>query len=455
MPRRIGVTLAAGGAVVAAMLLVGSFSVGATAGAQRKTSPIQHVVVIYQENHSFDNVLGAVCAQRQPTHCDGATTGVLPDGQTIQLSRATDLIPAVDHTTTGQATAIDQGAMDGFGANVGCTQTDAYACYSQFQQDQIPNLWSLANTFTVADRTFELNTVPSFGAHLELVTTTLDGFTGDNTVLGKNHKKGPGWGCDSFKDAPWRDPHNGKVLSVPSCVPDASGRGPYRRSPVQYVPTLMDRMDAAGVTWKFYVSLSPDPSSGYNWAICPTFAGCRYSSQFANVVETSNVLQDAAAGTLPNFSIVLPNGATGRTSQHNGTSMIAGDNWVGNVVQAIEDGPDWSSTAIFITYDDCGCFYDHVPPPAGLGIRVPMVIVSPYAVPGGTDSNVASFASLLAFTEHTYGLSALTSVDATAYDYAGAFDFSQEPRRGIQMVRSPVPAWERAWVASHPQNDAT
>jgi phospholipase C len=238
-------------------------------------------------------------------------------------------------------------------------------------------------------------------------------------------------------------------------VPDLSGNGPYRASPVQYVPTVMDEMDAGGVTWKFYVSLSPDTSSGYNWAICPTFAECRYSSQFNNVVETTNVLADAAAGTLPNFSIVLPNGSAGKTSQHNSTSMIAGDNWIGQVVQAIENGPDWSSTAIFITYDDCGCFYDHVPAPSGLGIRVPMVIVSPYAVPGGTDSNVASFPSLLAFTEHTFGLPPLSSVDANAYDYAGAFNFLQQPRRGIPMVRSTVPAWERRWVAAHPQDDPT
>jgi phospholipase C len=135
--------------------------------------------------------------------------------------------------------------------------------------------------------------------------------------------------------------------------------------------------------------------------------------------------------------------------------MIAGDNWIGQVVQAIENGPDWNSTAIFITYDDCGCFYDHVPPPSGLGIRVPMVIVSPYAVPEGNDSNVASFASLLAFTEHTFGLSPLSNVDANAYDYAGSFNFSQQPRRGIPMVQTPVPKWEQRWVAAHPQDDPT
>jgi phospholipase C len=107
--------------------------------------------------------------------------------------------------------------------------------------------------------------------------------------------------------------------------------------------------------------------------------------------------------------------------------MTVGDDWIGKVVSAIMNGPDWDSTAIFLTWDDCGCFYDHVPPPAGLGIRVPMIIISPYARPGYTDSTNAQFASVLAFTEHTFGLPALSSVDANAYDYFGAFNFSQTP----------------------------
>src|SRR2546422_4724334 len=108
--------------------------------------------------------------------------------------------------------------------------------------------------------------------------------------------------------------------------------------------------------------------------------------------------------------------------------MLKGDNRIGQAVSAIMTSPQWSSTAIFITYDDCGCFYDHVPPPAGLGIRVPMVIVSPYAIPGSTDSADASVASMLAFTEHMFGLAPLTSEDANAYDYSNSFGFLQSPR---------------------------
>jgi len=122
------------------------------------------------------------------------------------------------------------------------------------------------------------------------------------------------------------------------------------------------------------------------------------------------------------------------------------------VISALEHGPDWSSTAVFLTWDDCGCFYDHVRPPQGLGIRVPMIVISPYARPGFTDSHVASLASTIAFTEHTFSLASLSSVDATAYDFTDAFNFAQHPLKPINMVNSPEPASSRSYLASHRAN---
>jgi phospholipase C len=130
--------------------------------------------------------------------------------------------------------------------------------------------------------------------------------------------------------------------------------------------------------------------------------------------------------------------------------MRLGDNWIGQAVSAIENGPDWRSTAIFITYDDCGCFYDHVAPPAGRGIRVPMVIVSPYARAGFTDSTTATFSGMLAYIEHTFGLAALASADAAAYDFRNAFDYSQSPLPPIPLGRTPVPRAELRRIAAHP-----
>jgi phospholipase C len=114
------------------------------------------------------------------------------------------------------------------------------------------------------------------------------------------------------------------------------------------------------------------------------------------------------------------------------------------------DGPNWGSSVIFLTYDDCGCFYDHVPPPEGLGIRIPMVIISPYGKPGFTDSNPASFASLLAFAEDTFGLAPLSSDDANAYDYADSFDYTQAPLPPIPLEVHPLPPWEVLWLRRQP-----
>ena len=132
--------------------------------------------------------------------------------------------------------------------------------------------------------------------------------------------------------------------------------------------------------------------------------------------------------------------------------MTQGDNWIGQVVSAIQSNPTlWASTAIFITWDDCGCFYDHVPPPSGMGIRVPMVIVSPYAKPGYTDSNVASFASILAYVEHNFNLPSLGQADSTSYDYSDSFDYSQTPNLRLNsLTQHAVPPSSKEYLRQHP-----
>jgi phospholipase C len=407
-----------------------------------QVSPIEHVIIIDLENHTFDNVLGKFCAAT-PGRCDGATEGELYDGTIIDLAPAADIVPVVSHEPNAQNTGMNGGQMNGFSNIVGCTVDTGYQCYSQFDQSDIPNLWSLAETFAVSDRTFQLDSVATWGSHLELVTSHLDGFDW-TSPFGQN---GPGWGCDSLDDVAWHPSVWVPRTNQPSCVPAIDGSGPYRPSPVPWVPTIMGRMDQAGLTWKIYGGEPFEPGLGYHLSICPSFAECLYGPQKVNFVHRDEFLADAADGSLPNLSIITP--AYG-DSQHNGQSMLQGDNWLGEEVAAVMDGPQWDSSAIFITYDDCGCFYDHVAPPPGLGIRMPMVIVSPYARPGFTDSNTASFTSLLAFVEHRFGLAPLGPDDAAAYDYAGSFDYTQRPLEPVEMVTSPIPAWELEWIAAHP-----
>jgi phospholipase C len=412
-------------------------------------TPVQHVVLIVQENHSFDNVLGFWCSQSG--RCAGATVGDLSGGTPISLTKATNFVPDVAHDSVAQVTAMDSGRMDGFSLLKGCHASDGYRCFTQYQPGEIPNVSSLAANFVVADHTFEDGPIASWGLHLEAITTNLDGFSGGTPVHGTKGSLGPGWGCDSGNDDGWTSPAGVKEM-VPACVPDYTldpsrypYGGAYRPTPVQHVPTILDEMNGAGISWRIYAGLGGNGNSnGYGWSICPSFAECIYK-QSQHLVANTQVLSDAADGALPNFSIVTPSLGN---SQHNARLMAHGDNWVGSVVSAIENGPDWSSTAIFITWDDCGGFYDHVAPPAGYGVRVPMIIVSPYAVRGHTDSNTASDASMLAFVEHDFGLSPLSSLDGQAYAFSGSFNFTQAPLGPVRMVTTRSSAADEARAAA-------
>ena len=162
-----------------ALLIVLLALVGLGVGAQGTSvaSPIRHVVVIYEENHSFDNVLGRLCVHTG--RCNGARTARLPNDRHISLRRASDLVPNVDHDARSQKAAIDGGKMDGFGRLHGCRGAQR-ECLTQFVPRQIPNLARLARGFVISDRTFQTGVAASWASHLEIVAGRLDGFTGDN-----------------------------------------------------------------------------------------------------------------------------------------------------------------------------------------------------------------------------------------------------------------------------------
>jgi hypothetical protein len=126
-------------------------------------NPIKHVVVIYQENNSFDEVLGYTCAVTLAGRCDGATTGKTSTGTTIPLAQPPDIVPTVNHSPGSITTAIDGGKMDGFDKNSGCTSSTGYACYVSYRPSQIPNLAMYAEQYVVADRTFESKVSASWG----------------------------------------------------------------------------------------------------------------------------------------------------------------------------------------------------------------------------------------------------------------------------------------------------
>jgi len=382
----------------------------------------------------------------------------------------------VQHRIAHQRLAINGGRMNGFDLIPGCSSY-ARLCYTQYSGSQIPNLRSLAEHFVISDRTFSEDPIPSWGLHLELVAGQLDGFEG----AGPTDQVGSlpqtrGWGCDSLKDSPWKDPARprSRTIMVPSCIPRADGFGPYRPSPVKYIPTILDRLSSAGLSWRIYADTEAN-QSGYLWSICPTFATCFYDRRNAGRPSSSwrqrsDFIADAGAGQLPAYSAIMP---SYDVSQHNHASMRLGDNYIASLVDAVMNGPSsqWESTVFFITYDDCGCFYDHVPPPAhsGLGIRVPMVIVSPQAKASFVDHTQASFNSMLAFVEKNWRLPPLTAGDAHAYDYCRSFVFTSLACTGsaagttnttaraaptrVELRQSRVPAVSLRYARTHTAAD--
>jgi phospholipase C len=423
------------------------------------STPIEHVVVILQENHSFDNVLGQLCIQDHREGCSAASTGKNENGETIPLTRASDIVAELPHGQTAQLEVMDGGKMDGWERLAGCSSKKrGRNCYTQYDPTQIPSLAALARSGAISDAFFSRDIVPSWGGHLDFFAQTLDGFVGNNPEHAVGAPpEGPGWGCDSNLDAFWTNPGTHEMLSEPSCIPDKNGNGAYRPTPVPYVPTVGDRLEEAGRSWGIYGAVGPigkkkKPPGAYKWTICPTFAECLYGPQKNDMHEASQLLTDAKNGTLPNFAILTPaEGVTGPTSQHNKASMIVGDNYIGEEVSAIQNGPDGASTTIFIYYDDCGCFYDHVAPPSGLGLRLPLVIASPYAKASYTDHNVATNSSILAYMESVLGVSPVNEEDGSAYNFHESFDYSQAPAKAFVYHPAPVPQASRNL---HPPPDA-
>jgi len=426
-------------------------------------SPIKHVVVIFQENHSFDNVLGKLCTEvpniivrpglNMP--CDGTTQGRLKGGTPIALTQTPDVVPNVNHSSDAIVAAMNGGLMDGFSGISGCKLKNNYACYSQYYPSQIPNVASLAERFVISDRTFATDAAASWGSHVNLAAQTLGGFVGDIPAPTADYPSGPGWGCDSLLSTPFMVGQTRTL--VPSCFPKQDGSGPYKPSPVQWVPTIMDHLDQSGLGWRVYEGKALW-SNGDVWSMCPSFAACFYGAQAGNVQSASQLITDAQNGTLPSVAYAMPfpgKGTHAGTSQHNGTSMSLGDNQIGADLAALMNGPEWSSTAVFITWDDCGCFYDHVNPlqyDAGYGVRLPMIIVSPYAKSGFTDSNAADITSISAFIEHAFGVPPTSAKDAAAYDYRHSFDYSQTPLAPVRMTSRQLPRREILWLKAHPED---
>jgi len=378
------------------------------------STPIEHVVFLIKENRSFDNLFG-----RFPG-ADGATTAN-DHGTTRPLTRGYDqrLPHDLPHDYSAAVRSYDGGRMDGFRLT---PAADQYAFTQMTGRKMLPNYWRWAERFVLGDRFFASVNGPSFPNHLFTIAAQSGG-SHDNPNSPSGDDRGPykTWGCDA--------PKTEKVEVV-----DTEG-GVHQVPPCFDFRTEADLLEQRDIPWAYYaappVPWEQAPSSGYIWS---AFASVRHvrddAAEWAHhVFPVQQVVDDIQQDRLPPVTWVTPQFAF---SEHPEYNFCWGENWTTKVVDAIMRSPMWKDTAIFLTWDDWGGFYDHVPPPQidrfGLGIRVPLLVISPYAKKRFVDHHHGEFSSVLRFIEDNWGLPQLTRRDRQAGNLHEAFDFTRAPR---------------------------
>jgi phospholipase C len=369
---------------------------------------INHIVFIIKENRSFDNYFGLFPG------ANGASTGLTSYGATVPLLETPDYAYPFDpeHGWASGNEAIDGGKMDRFDlladSNI---NGQGYLGYTQATQTQLPNYWTYAQDFVLADNAFSSIQSDSFTNHLYTVAAQSAGalfISGPTTGV-----QSGSFGCDA-------------PVGTAGVTADDEGNI-SKVFPCYNMQTLADSLQSAGISWKFYAP--PEGQRGYNFSTLDAINQIRNGPLWAtNVVNDANFVSDAGTG-LAAVSWLVTGGAASEHPKHG--ALCAGENWTVQQINAIMNGPDWNSTAIFVTWDDFGGIYDHVAPPVvdnwGLGPRVPFLIISPYALAGHISHTQYEFSSVLKFIEERFGLAPLTERDASANDTTDSFNFAQTP----------------------------
>jgi phospholipase C len=388
---------------------------------------IKHVVVIIQENRSFDNFFNGFPG------ADTVAFGKSPEGLVPLRPVSLDYAADVGHQHRAWLWEYDNGKMDGWTRVHTIPPQPRTFPYAYVPREQLIPYWDMAQQYTLADRLFQSNTGPSFPAHLYLIAGQSD-FTASNP----NHVATSrfAWGCDS-------------PLTTHVTVIDADGvekPGPW---PCLNIDTLADIAMPHGITWRYY---APGLDQlGNIWSAFDAIRHIRYSPQWGNVISPeTRVLADARRGDLPNITWVVP---TAQDSDHpfpqqTTTGEVTnqgqfGPDWVAAVVNAIGTGPLWNTTAIFVVWDDWGGWYDHVAPPQvdrmGLGFRVPLIVISPWARRHYVSHAQHEFGSLVKFEETAFDLPSLHTTDERSDALRDCFDFTHTPKPFV-----PIPALRKA-----------
>lgn len=414
---------------------------------------IKHVVIIIQENRSFDNVFsgfpGADSATYGCMHASAQDKVVnessgCPKGDVKVSLRAIPFTGKdVGHNWQAAHTEMDNGLMDGFGdVTIGTGERSGTYPYAYVDHKYAKSYWAMARQYVLADRMFATEIGGSFTAHLDLIAGT--------TMLKSNAAE-----VNTPNETPWGC--NARQGTITSVISKQNGVTSINRISGPFpcftqFDTLADELDDHHLSWKYYApSLEAKDSSGRIWSefdaikavACPSWSGpgssCVHGQEWNDhiISPQTTILSDVRQGKLPSVSWVVPDV---QDSDHAGQGdSEEGPSWVAAIVNSIGQSSYWKSTAIVVVWDDWGGWYDHVPPPQvdmlGLGLRVPCIIISPYVQPHVSHTQY-EFGSILKLAEASFNLPTLATSESVGYGYTDgrsaslvdSFDFTHAAR---------------------------
>ncbi len=387
-------------------------------------TPITHVVVVVKENHTFDNYFGSVPG------ADGISQIVTSAGDTITPPVPPDQPRDLCHTH-------DCALMD-YAGNwldvAGASMNGDNLVYAQYREVDLPNYWQYARTYTLGDRFFANVLGPSFPGHTFTLAAQVAWAEG-NPPLDVSH---PYWGCDEPA---------GETVEVE----DQTTCQPKQVAPCFDIPSIPDILPK-GTDWRFYGSNLVFFSE--IWSMYDAIDPIRNGPLWGHVVNADTFDRDVDAGALPPVTWLVDQDFA---DEHPGYSRVCdGENWTVGHLNHLMASPLWAHTAIIFTMDDFGGWYDHVQPPRqygcnptapyGLGFRVPLIVISPYAKAGFIFHEQAEQASIARFIERIFGVTmTLTDLDPAAQDKQandlfGAFDFTQKPLPPLMLDQRTCPS---------------
>jgi len=393
----------------------------ATSKLSQFDSKVSHIVFLIQENHAYDNLFGTYC-QVTGKYCSNTGDGI-PNGTCVPLDPAhlakgcvkpypfgvaQLTIPDMPHDWNSTHTAYNNGSMNGFYA----AEVKTLNTFGYYNQTTVPVYWDLAEQYGLGDDFFSPAASYSLPNHWYAVASSAPNIS--YTVK----------------------------TEVPSTTP-AQLHTYLNQS--NATAAISDELNHSKTTWKYYdFSLGP-----YTWSTVPSVNSPAYSywnplaaraqsyswAQRQHLVPRNAFFGDAANGTLPNVSWIIP---TPADSDHPSENLSTGESWVASVVDALEASPEWNSTVLFISWDEYGGFYDHVAPPVldskGDGFRVPVLVVGPYVSQGALVHQQLDFDSILALMEKRFHLHCLGPRDCNAALPLAFFNFNKGPRAPLYIA---------------------